>query len=243
MRQWIRLVEELIDNNNSEDIDYATHWKEIIKWPETNSSVSVEEQIKNALEHSGAKKITLPNHPNDIIYITDDDIISIDEDGKGGDVTDKQRWIWDIDPSDYFPNYETKWNNDFWENPIPLYHTTTEENIAEIQEEGLVPMNKTRGISNRGVGSAVFTTSEYEEALGGLYGNYIFEIDMTKMAHNPKRPFVSEEPPVVEAELRNSLANYIGMDDFENDTSSDMSPYTVIVYGSIPPDCLTLVQK
>lgn len=247
MRKWIHLVESLHDSDKIEapnqlldleiddDIDYANHWEEILEWPDTDSSVSVEEQLEKALEASGAVKTKLPH-----IYVTDTKVIEFD--GEYTSVKDKNEWVNEADVDTYFPDYEQKWNDDFWKHPYTLFHATTKDNVAEILEHGIEPQNKTCGINNRSVGSAVFTTSEYEETVQGSYGEHVFEINMAQMAKSPDRPYVSQEPPIVEAELRGALAHMIGGRDYESDSSSDMSPYTVIVYGTIPPDCLTLLD-
>jgi len=89
----------------------------------------------------------------------------------------------------------------------------------------------------------VFTTSNYEETHRGSYGNNVFEIDMPAMAALPDRPYVSQEPPIVEAELRSAIAHRIGMEDFYDEASQDISPDTVIVYGHIPPQYLKLLDS
>ena len=51
----------------------------------------------------------------------------------------------------------------FGNSPFPLYHATTQDHVEDILEHGLESRNQTRGLNNRSVGSAVFTTSEFEE--------------------------------------------------------------------------------
>ena len=63
------------------------------------------------------------------------------------------------------------------------------------------------------------------------------------MATLSDRPFVSQEPPIAESELRNALAWSLGLEDFYDEGNNDLSPYTVIVYGNIAPRFLTLLDK
>ena len=240
LRHWMSLCE--MGEPPHDDIDYENEWEEILEYPDKNSPVPVEEQVKRALAASGAQPITLPGtREGTEYYVTNDKIIALHDDGTG-DVEAKEDWIWNVDPENFYPNYVQEWNDEFWEYPSALYHATDEENVESILEHGLSPENKTRGLSNRGVGAAVFTTSDIEEAIQGSYGDFIFEIDMAAMAKLPDRPFVSEEPPIVESELRGALARRIGLNDFYNDVESGISPYTVIVHGVIPPQYLKLVQ-
>lgn len=99
--------------------------------------------------------------------------------------------------------------------------------------------NRTRGLSNRGVGRAVFTTMNPEEAAYGSYGDHVFEIDMAQL---PYHPYVGQEPAVVAYDLRGGLAHLLGADDYVPNEEGDMSPDTVIVYGNIPPQCLKLID-
>lgn len=235
MRKYINLIETLNDYSKIEspfqhemdldEIDYENNWKEILEYPDSD------EQFHKAFQASGAIKTKLPN-----IYITDEYVINCD--GHYASVYEKRDWLSSIDPTDFFPNYEQEYNDNFWKYPCKLYHATTNENIKDIEKRGLLPKNKTRGLSNRSVGSAVFTTSEFEETYHGSYGDVVFEIDTNQMANDGYKPFVSEEPPIIESELTERLANYIKLDDYETEVSSDISPYTIIVYGNIPPKYL-----
>ena len=222
-----------------DDIDYAGNWREILQYPDPHASVSEDEQVQRALNASGARQITLPN--GETLYVTDDDVITGVEDGYPS-IESKENWLADADVDKYYPNVEQRWNDEFWESPSPLYHATPKENVANILKHGLQARNQTRGLSNRAVGSAVFTTSESEETAQGSYGDTVFEIDMEAMAQLPDRPFVSQEPPILEAELREALARLMGFEDYYDEPSSDISPYTVIIYGEVPPQFLTVME-
>ena len=253
IRQWIRLLETMDEPNvestpeayyrnlgyDSAEAYYADNWREVLDDTDKDAPISEEDQIKLALAASGADDVRLPN--GETVYVTDQDVITVDE-SYYVRIYRKSDWIYDIDPDDYYPDHEQKWNDEFWEYPAALYHATTEENVESILKYGLSPQNKTRGITNRSVGSAVFTTSNYEETVHGSYGEHVFEIDMPAMAKLPNRPFVSQEPPIVEAELRGALAHRIGMDDFYDEGGNDMSPDTVIIHGPVPPQFVKLLD-
>src|SRR6185437_9602849 len=100
---------------------------------------------------SGAEPIILPGNHDDRYYIVDDKIIIIDSDWRV-DIKKKEDWIWDIDPEDFYPDYDDNWNEEFWEYPSILYHATTDENVEDILRDGLESRSQTRGLSNRSVG-------------------------------------------------------------------------------------------
>ncbi len=255
IRMWMKLCEAeqsefsfLKDFDNirkpfelepKEDIDYAGNWREILEYPDPDSSVSEEEQIQRALDASGATEVTLPN--GEVIYVTDDEVIELDK--NYASIKEKNEWISGVDVDTYYPNHEQEWNDEFWKHPSTLYHATTEDNVQDILKHGLETRNQTRGIANRGVGHAVFTTSDVEDLRNGSYGDFIFEIDTGAMAQFSDCPFVSREPPIVEAELRETLAWKIGMRDYYyDDVESDISPDTIIIHGSIAPQYLELEE-
>jgi len=106
-------------------------------------------------------------------------------------------------------------------------------------------MNKSRGLTNRGVLSAVFTSSEYEELFGsGSYGKAIFEINMSQMKQDGYTPNVSQEPEIEEYNNKMLLGRKLGGYDYEPylDISSDMSMNTVIIHGSIPPKYIHFID-
>jgi hypothetical protein len=160
------------------------------------------------------------------------------------EVDDVSSWIYDVSESEL-----ESWGLDtadfsvtFWEWPALLYHATQDDNVEAIQAEGIGAMNKTRGLTNRGIGSAVFTSSEPEELAHGSYGDNIFQIDTGAMKADGYTPRVSQEPDVEEYEWRRRLLHKVGADRVADylELSSDMSPSTVIVHGAIPAKYLTL---
>ena len=147
------------------------------------------------------------------------------------------------DPDSYlpkgFPDLEEKFNDEFWDGPVELYHATTEDNVADIQSDGLVPMSSTRGISNRSVGSAVFTSINPDVI--DSYGDNVFRIDTTAMKRDGYTPYVSQEPVFPESEKINALLHIYDIEETHEISSYDgMDPDTVIVYGKIPSKYLEL---
>lgn len=139
-----------------------------------------------------------------------------------------------LDPVDYIDLPDEL--ADFWAHPTPLYHATTVDHVEDILEDGLRPRNATRGLRNRGVGAAVFTTSNPETTVLQSYGDVVFEIDTAAMARDGYTPEVAQEPDVVEAAALNALAWAFGIEDYAEEPEN--APDTVIVYGSIPPEYL-----
>ena len=151
-----------------------------------------------------------------------------------------REWIWEIDPLDFSGMFRD-FVDDFWQSCPPLYHATTEENKTLIFQQGILPQHITRGIGNRRVNSAVFTTTEQDDLLLGYYGPAIFKIDTAMMKADGYTPGVSMEPTEQEADEREAIAWKIGLEDFQCDRESGISPNTVIVFGKIPPKYLSLL--
>jgi hypothetical protein len=130
----------------------------------------------------------------------------------------------------------------FWESPSPLYHATDVDNVRSILRSGLNPESQSRGLRNRGVGLAVFTTLDEESARSGMYGDAVFEIDTRAMARDGYTPEVEGEPDVAEYEAKNSLAWAFGVEGYTQDEPEN-DPDTVIVHGRIPPKYLRLLDR
>ena len=132
-------------------------------------------------------------------------------------------------------------NEKFWEYPIDLYHATTKENWQSIKKNGINPMCKTRGIGNKSVKCAVFTTTEKESLMDGAYGDIIIKIDTHKMKMDSKTPLVSKEPEIEEYDSNMLLAHKLGFR-IQLDIPSDIYPNTVIVHEEIPVKYITLTM-
>lgn len=127
-------------------------------------------------------------------------------------------------------------NRDFWEHPPALYHGTSEDSWKEIQAEGLLPMAETRGIANRGTGSAVFTSLDVD--VPAEYGDVIIQIDTAAMKRDGLTPEVGLETPIVEHELRSAMAHLLRTE-YEGDIEAGISGDTVVLYGSVPAKYLS----
>jgi len=144
------------------------------------------------------------------------------------------------DPEDYIDTAEANYAG-FWDFPFPLYHATQTENVDSIMADGLGATNESRGLRNRSVGAAVFTTTELEQAFDGVYGDVVFEIDTTAMKRDGYMPRVHAEPDVVEAEAANSLMHALGEEEFYMESEND--PRTAIILGNIPSKYLRIVEE
>lgn len=151
------------------------------------------------------------------------------------------QWVWD--QSHKLHQYLTPqdFNQEFWQSVSPgtiLYHGTSEENWEAIKGVGaLNPQCKTRGLSNRHVGCAIFLSWNHELTLS--YGDVTLNVHVGKMKQDRIMPTVEREPDIEEKESLSSLAHAIGLEDFDPEHSSDTDADTVIIYGSIPLQYLT----
>jgi hypothetical protein len=154
-------------------------------------------------------------------------------------------WVWRLTDNTmdvYVPDIDS--NKSFWNDVFSsstVYHATQPEYAEEIKKKGLRPSNQTRGISNRGTGSAVFTSENPNDI--EPYGDVVFEIHLGDMKKDGYMPIVSREEPIEEAEKRNIIANKIGLDMFDAtyDLGSEgIYSSTVVIYGTIPPKYLSL---
>jgi len=139
---------------------------------------------------------------------------------------------------------EERFNKNFWERPEVLYHGTPIENVETIDREGLKMQHKSRGLSNRSITRAVFTTQspEYAEY---HYGPAVFEINTPQMKADGFMPQVVKEPNHTESDVLNFLAQKIGAWEEERDlaqaNSEGTTDDTVIIYADIPPKYLKLL--
>lgn len=144
-----------------------------------------------------------------------------------------------IDPADYFEHVYGD-GSDFWDSPVPLYHATPGRNLSSILKKGLLPQDESRGLRNRGVSDAVFTTSNLDRASDGMYGDVVLEIDTLAMRRESVMPDVSAEPDVIEAEAAQALAHALGDDNYVFEAEND--PTTLILHGAVPPRFLRVIE-
>ena len=143
-------------------------------------------------------------------------------------------WLYMLGMDDlegYYP--DTKFSTGFWRTKGNLYHGTTEEGAVGILENGLEPKAKSRGIENRNMGTAVFMSDNPEEP--AYYYPVVLEINVTAMHADGFMPEMVQETPVREAELRDAVANAIGLSEFQSEYEAGISPTTVICTERIPP--------
>jgi len=235
--------------------DYSRHpmnWGAYLRWryvPELQylywwESPSDEESmmVVDYLERKGykvrkSKTLTMRENDDDV-----DDEEKIDVD----------RLMWNnsyLDDVAEQLGYNDDFHNLFWKFPRYLYHCTPEENQESIMKNGINMMDKTRGFaSNRHVGTAVFTTSEEEEisSLQNSYGPVVFSINTPQMKRDGYMPKVEQEPDWAKAEKISYVLRKIGYPDERSeaslfvDSSEGTSPYTIIIYGQIPPKYLSI---
>jgi len=139
---------------------------------------------------------------------------------------------------------ESEFNKEFWNNPVPLYHATKEQNWRMIQQDGKISKKcESRGYTNRSVSCAVFTTENMDELVRGSYGNIILELDMNRMKNDGFTPFVSREPDVEKEEQVNNLVSRLGFEENLSVSSSwDVSHTTVIVHDEIPIKYVRIIK-
>ncbi len=160
-----------------------------------------------------------------------------ERDAKGGwSREDAGDFIFRVDPEGYYPDHgDVAFARAFWTSPSPLYHGTP--SLRSVLKTGLKVASETRGLTNRGVGAAVFTSIEpdgLESYAQGSDGGIVV-IDTARMARDGLTPDMSQEPEALEHELRGALAHALEIDYRpESIDPSGADPNTVIVYGSIP---------
>ena len=70
----------------------------------------------------------------------------------------------------------------------------------------------------------------------------MIEVSLGKMLTDGYTPEVVQEDPIIEANLRNALANRIGLEDFYPETESGIFEDTLICRGLIPPKYLRILK-
>ncbi len=148
-----------------------------------------------------------------------------------------ENWLADINPEHYINIPNTFWNEVGVGSRV--YHGTPEENIPNIMKEGLLPMNKTRGISNRSTGSGIFTS--YSPEYAREYYGKVIEINIENMKRDGYMPEVEQETPISEAESKRSIAWKLGIKDYVPDVEDGISNDTVVFYQVIPPKYLKVL--
>lgn len=150
------------------------------------------------------------------------------------------RWLEDISfhnrQSEYFlEDPEEKFNKDFWSFPAAVFHGTVREHLPSILKNGLTVQNLTRGITNKSVGSAIFTSTDSEKVESYTdAGGAVLKINTPQMKKDGYMPFVSGEPEIIEKEYMGSIAYLIGIEYETDPVDSGMDTDTVIFNQDIP---------
>jgi len=209
---------------------------------------------KQILDHYNLdyKEMTFPKHDygqmDPIIVVNEGKKISIIEDFSSSypQVYDADSWIWRVNDRDlplFFPpkREEEKFWNGVGEG-FEVYHGTKTDRVDSIKVTGLLRKNESRGLDNRGTHMAVFTSIEPFQTES--YGDVLITIDVGAMKRDGYMPPVELEEPVIEEELRSSLAYLIGLENFYVESNdAGISPDTLIFFGDIPPKYLKFEES
>jgi hypothetical protein len=163
-----------------------------------------------------------------------------------GSMTEINEWIADLSEYDLGQYVGFKdFNEEFWDSAdrMVLYHATDPDNVEDILQYGLSPTNETRAMSNRHIGSAVFTGTSPE--MISSYGSAVFAIDVGAMKANGYMPRASQEEPFEAANMRDSLSHKLGIEDYNAAAEyqgEGLSEDTIVFFGPIPPQYLRLEE-
>ena len=131
----------------------------------------------------------------------------------------------------------------FWEDSgdgPKLYHATDADNVESILASGLATASETRGLANRWVGAAVYTS--FDPYRIDAYGDTVLEIDTNAMRRDGVHPPLDIEPSVREYEEATSVAYAVGAEDYLIDMADDSEDYdTVVIFGAIPPQYIRVL--
>jgi len=172
-------------------------------------------------------------------YGTPPDLLLVRDENGAFDRRDPDDFLQDLvtfgKVTDYFdPDPEDRFNDEFWESPVPLLHGTSD--LDSVLAEGLEARSESRGLGNRNVGAAVFATTE--ESVAESYGNHteggIVTIDTKAMKRDGYMPRVGQEPEVLEQDLISAIAHKMGMHHEIEYGDAGIDPDTIIIYGDVP---------
>lgn len=134
-------------------------------------------------------------------------------------------------------DFEQKYSDDFWGNAPILFHGSSD--IESVLDNGLEARNESRGLNNRHVGSAVFLTSEQDNA--ETYGDVV-AIDTAAMKKDGLTPFVTQEPDIFAEEMLGAIAHILDYDDYYYESGdAGVDHDTVIMMSDIPAKYLSEV--
>lgn len=168
---------------------------------------------------------------------------------KGYDSYKAENWLDDVIAKDMAFDFVgidmgEELNKEFWDFPQTLYHATSDsKKLESILKNGLKPKNETRGLSNRHIGNAIFTSLEPAaiDAYVGKTGG-IIQINTIQMKKDGYTPRVFYEPEVEEQKMLSILYSLVGIEQF-HDYSSGIDENTIILKDEIPAKYLKLMDE
>ena len=184
-----------------------------------------------------------------VVKLGEDEYIIWDDkilDPEYPDVKIKRNWIYGMEGQRLIQRltdaWEEQFNTRFWTSPQTLYHATPTANVESIKVNGLTLQHKSRGLANRHIRGAVFTSTE-PDWITQSYGPSVITINTRLMKQDGFMPLVGKEPNHVEADITNFIARKIGAWDDDRDLANSFSEGTtddtVIIYSHIPPKYLS----
>jgi hypothetical protein len=215
--------------------------KEVRKFLEAHDDVYGTEDV--GFESAGAEN---KSDPVVVVTVGGKQYVMEDPESGYGSVTEANEWISGISDHE-LGNYVgyRDFNAEFWGDAdgLILYHATDPKNVRSVLERGLNPSSRTRALSNRGMGSAVFSSPNPEAV--SSYGDAVFSINVGAMKADGYMPQVSQEEPFEDEEMRSALAYKIGVD-YEVSSeyhSEGLSEDTIAFFDTIPPKYLRLESE
>lgn len=242
---WLK---DLITENN-EDIsaDLWDNWQEYIDYNQYDIPKEELIKLKNKFNLNATKYLKglfkLSDNKNSELYLMYDPKAESFE-----YIKDIKNWIYNLSDSEMEEllghGVDTIYNGwidgtleDLKTHPGKLYHYTTEDKWEDIQQTGVLHGSSGTGLTNR-FSHGIFTSVDSEEHASGTYGDVCLEIDMDafKLANNLPKVDLEYEPDVEEYLLRDLIRSSLELADIEIqlDSSSGMSPYTIIIGHNIP---------
>jgi len=153
-------------------------------------------------------------------------------------------FAWDLDTSSQEADAFKCWQEDTARSIV--FHGTPSNNLDSIRADGLTRTNKTRGVGNRGVGPAVFTSTDdmLAESYSGGSGTVI-RVDLPRALADGAVSIDSlrREPGYNRADALSGIAwefDEPDFDPYDEFAGTGMDPATVIVIQDIPPRYLSL---
>lgn len=249
-KQFLRYL--LKENINSKEL--FTIWQECI---EAAEEISYDQEVDYTPVHQflaqheqelDLDEIDFENAPTIMTVKINGALWVLDFENKKFDTA--RDWLYWVDDSELDNYVNTPERQNFWDGVTTkhpfwssAYHVTDEDNVESILAQGLKQMDKSRGLTNRGVPAAVFASMERD--FGKTYGDATFQIDLSSMKSDGYTPEIENEPGFNQDDdenLRASLAWKIGYDEYEREENNDTSEDTIIIYGEIPPKYLKLLE-